>query len=210
MRQFLAISFVIVGYTYLPNIKKFIICILVATSFHFSAIFSLGALFYKILVMKRSLVIVSLLVSFLLGLVLNDDLFALLAGPYAQYLESDFGYRENLTSAVVLVIFMDILFCWCFFTSTDNFKQSIWTKIFFFAIILINITLQLQLGARVILYFTLVQVLYFPNYFNHNIVKNKLMLKSIIIAYVAIVFMKILILGNLGEYSVYPYKFFFE
>lgn len=210
MRQFLAISFVIVGYTYLPHIKKFIIYILIATSFHFSAIVSLGALLYKKIVMKRSLVIISLLTSFLLGVVLNDDFFALLAGPYSQYLDSDFGYRDNLTSAVILVVFMDLLFCWCFFTSTESFKQSIWTKIFFFAIILINATLQLKLGARIILYFTLVQILYFPNYFNCNIVKNKFLLKNIIIIYVAIVFMKILLLGNLGEYSVYPYKFFFE
>lgn len=210
MRQFLAISLVIAGYTYLPNLKKFLMCVLVAASFHFSAIFSLFALFYRFLVMKCGIVIIILLISFLLGLVLNDELFSLLTGPYAQYLDSDFGYRENLISAVILVIFMDLLFCWCFFTSTGAFKQSIWTKIFFFAIVLINATLQLKLGARVILYFTLVQILYFPNYLNCNIVKNKLLLKSIVIVYVAIVFMKILILGNLGEYSVYPYKFFFE
>lgn len=210
MRQFLAISLVIAGYTYLPNLKKFLICVFIATSFHFSAIFSLGALFYKLLVMKQGLVIVSVLISFLLGLVLNNELFSLLTGPYAQYLNSDFGYRENLASAIVLVIFMDLLFCWCFFTSNEIYKQSIWTKLFFFAIILINVTLRLELGARIILYFTLVQILYFPYYFNCNIVKNKLLLKSVIVVYVAIVFMKILILGNQGEYSVYPYKFFFE
>lgn len=210
MRQFLAISLVIVGYTYLPRVKIFILYVLLAMSFHASAIVSLGALLYKILVMKRSLVILGIMFSFLLGLVLNDNLFILLTGPYAQYLETGFSYRENLTTAVLLVIFMNVLFCWCFFTSTKVFKQSIWTKIFFLAIVLINVTMQLQLGARVILYFTLIQILYFPNYFNNNIVKNKSLLKGLIIIYVAIIFMKILILGNQNDYSVYPYKFFFE
>lgn len=43
-------------------------------------------------------------------------------------------------------------------------------------------------------------------YFRHNIVKNKRMVVLSILLYTSLVFMKILILGNQGEYSVYPYK----
>lgn len=210
MRQFIAISFVLFAYSCLPSIKRFVLFILFAVSFHISAVFAFLVLLYKVFEMKNTVVALGLIFSFFCGLILNNNIIELFAGPYAQYLDSDFGYRENLLSTIILLIVMNILFCWCFYTSKKEFKQTIWTKIFFIAIILLNVTMQLQLGTRIVLYFTLIQIVYFPNYYKNTIVKNKFIIQTLITMYVTLVFFKILILGNLDEYSVYPYMFFFE
>lgn len=64
----------------------------------------------------------------------------------------------------------------------------------------------LELGPRIILCFTLCQIIFYPMFFRYNIVKNKKIVILSILLYTSLIFMKILILGNQGDYSVYPYK----
>ena len=206
MRQFVAISFVLLAYSYITQKKNFFLYLLIAFIFHYSAIFSFIAILVDKVSLTKRRVIGGIFSSFFVGMFFNDSMFLVLAGPYAGYLESSEGYRDNFLLAAIMAILMSCLYMCTFFTLRREYKQNLWTKMFFVGIIILNITMRLELGARIILYFTLCQIIFYPMYFRHNIVKNKRMVVLSILLYTSLVFMKILILGNQGEYSVYPYK----
>ncbi len=206
MRQFVAISFVLLAYSYIFRKKFFLACFLLAVSFHYSSVISLIILYFKRIYLTRSRVIFGVLISFLLGLILTDSMFVLLAGPYAGYLDSDAVYRDNFLYTIMLSILMNLLYIFSFSTLEKECRQNLWTKIFFLAIVLLNLTMQLKLGSRIILYFTYSQIIFYPMYFQHNIIKDKKIVITCILLYTALIFMKILVLGNQSDGSVYPYK----
>lgn len=206
MRQLLAVSLVLLAYSYIQNKKKYFLWTLLAVSFHFSAIISLLALPIEKKYLNKQYILKALFLSFILGCLLNDTVFSVVTGPYARYLDGNFGYRENFISSLLMAIFMNLLFLFSFSTIKDSFKQTIWTKVFFVGILVMNATLQLKLGTRLILYLTMSQVVFYTIYIYNNKFKNKRTAVLIVLLYVLIIFLKILILGNQSEYSVYPYK----
>lgn len=206
MRQFVAISFVLLAYSYITQKKKFWGYLIVASTFHYSAIFSFTAVLVDKISLTKQRIISGIIFSLFIGVFLNNSIFLVIVGPYAGYLESSEGYRDNFLLAVMMAILMSCLYMCVFFTLRREYKQNLWTKMFFVGIIILNITMRLELGARIILYFTLCQIIFYPMYFRYNIVKNKKIVILSILLYTSLIFMKILILGNQGDYSVYPYK----
>ena len=200
MRQFLAVSFIIVSYAELRNkrIFLFIISVFVASFIHTSALIALIVLFAPFIKTDNSLLIyTTLFITLLMGSFVNDSFFRIVSQGYFHYIEDGtFGYREqeSTISALIMCILMNILFI-VIYKSTDILvKKDMFFIIFFMAIIIMNITYRLELGTRIILYFTTIQTLLYPKFFN----KNYVYLKWIILCYLLVVFFKILILGGGG------------
>lgn len=206
MRQFLAISFVLLAYSYVFQRGKFFVCILLAFIFHYSAVVSVVVILLNNILLTKKRIINGLVATFLLGLFFNNTIFSFLTGSYAGYLETDIGYRDNFQLVVIMCIMMNGLYLFFYFTIMEEYRQNFWTKVFFVAIMVMNLSMQLELGTRILLYFTLSQIIFYPIYFKHNIVRNKMCIIFCVLFYVASVFMKILILGSQNEYSVFPYK----
>lgn len=73
MRQYIALGVYLIALTYLDKDKvKYIIWVLVASLFHYSAIFCLVLLFHKYIKMSFLWVIIPICISFLFGLVMSD------------------------------------------------------------------------------------------------------------------------------------------
>lgn len=210
MRQFLAISFVLVAYMFFIE-RKYIfslIFILIAYQFHHSAWYTLIVFalpFYKF--SKDIWTYVILIATLVIGIVMNDSMVRSLTSSYSSYLDSSsLGYRGTSSIwfvwSLILSILLDALFVFVYLKTDYIKRNSIIFKIFFLSIIVNNLTFKLVLGARLILYFTIIQTILYPIYFN----KRYQYTKWVILAYITVLFIKIL-LGSGGFYGgVYPYK----
>ena len=206
MRQLLAMSFVLLAYSALDRKKmvSFTIYVLVAISIHISSIFVLTVFCVKNIKLNLARVIMMLLSTLVIGCIINNKLLTLLVGPYVHYLDS--RYRDNLFTTLVMGMLSNLVFILIYITSKVDDRNNIFMKIYFLGIVFMNITLQLTLGTRFILYFTIVQFLVFPIYLESNRFKQKNIVKVTLILYAGIIFMKILLMGNSMEGSVYPYQ----
>lgn len=73
----------------------------------------------KVSLTKRR-VIGGIFSSFFVGMFFNDSMFLVLAGPYAGYLESSEGYRDNFLLAAIMAILMSCLYMCTFFNFTEE------------------------------------------------------------------------------------------
>lgn len=105
------------------------------------------------------------------------------------------------------VVLMNILFYSIYYTSNLELRNTLPVKIFFIAVVIMNFTARLGLGSRIMLYFTIIQVILFPLYLSNNRIKNKGCTWLAVILYCFLIFMKLLIWdGN----QVTPYRSIFS
>lgn len=210
MRQFLALSIVFFAYTFLltEQKKRFIVTVLIATTIHYSAIYSIVVLFHERLKLSKNQELLLLAVSFLFGCIVSQETLSLLAGSYGKS-ETSMAMRNSNITAIVVTLLLDYLYFaikryFKRFTMA-GFSEVLFLKIFFIGIILNNLTFKLTYGSRMILYFTIIQCFLFP-FIVLNRKKIDRNLNVLIFLYLAAVFFKCLILGNVDEGGVIPYK----
>lgn len=209
MRQMLAVSWVLLACTYLDRRLnfRFLIIIAVATTIHTSALIAVPLLWIHHFKLSNDRIKWMLFITFILGFLLSDTVFAFLAGPYASYVESGNFSRDNLMITYLQVVLMNILFYSIYYTSNLELRNTLPVKIFFIAVVIMNFTARLGLGSRIMLYFTIIQVILFPLYLSNNRIKNKGCTWLAVILYCFLIFMKLLIWdGN----QVTPYRSIFS
>ena len=203
MRQMLAVSIVLLGYTYLYKQQRvrYLICVAFAMTFHTSALFSIPLIWIDRFNLSMKKVLWILSITLILGYLLSDTAFLYLVGPYAAYLEN--GYKEGLLSIYIQAVLINLLFLFIFYTTDKESQNSFWIKIFFIGIVLMDLTARLTQGTRITLFFMVVQFIVYPQYFVSNRVSNKILVHFCILLYCAMIFMKLLIWDGNG---VCPYK----
>lgn len=209
MRQAVAISFVFLGFYFLTKRKDlyFFLSLLAGCLFHASALVAiLYYMFYKVS-FKDSLTKWMLVSTLIVGLLAaKASILSLVLGPYAVYLESDvFGYRPSIALPLIMTLLLNALYY--FVDKTHRSVDKIWLKLFMFSVLLTNLTFQLALGTRIVLFFSISQVILFPLYLKNNKIKEKNLVFTLVIVYFSLIFFKILM--NNGS-DVFPYKFFFN
>lgn len=208
VRQMIAISFVLLAYTYYPNKFKTILFIIIAMGFHTSAIIASAIFITPYVKTNRSSTIWLLSISFVIGFFVNNTLLLLILGRYSVYITSkalsaSFGFRDNVGYAAIMALALNIIYFILDLSATKDIKREKWFKLFLFMIILDNLTFRLVLGARIIIYFTMVQTLLYPMVFKENNERQPIILKTLVFLYVLVYFIKLL--GNQTEYYV-PYQ----
>lgn len=209
MRQDLAISFVLLGYMGLlkGNKRSFFIWVFLASLFHYSAIVSLVVFYvYKKWRLSFYKMIILMLLSLASSFLLTSNVLGLVLGPYAGYIQDGEGFRGNMLSAYILGFLANILYVVIYKTSLNSFRNSLFMKIYFMGIILMNITTQLELGTRIILYFTVLQIIVLPLYMQKNLFKNKYVAIALASTYALVLFFKYLVGDPL---EICPYKLYF-
>jgi len=211
MRQFLAISIVLWAFSTLNRgkIVKFIAIVLLAMTIHVSAAVAFLAIAIRKIKLNDAVVWLCVAGSWLAGLVIvNDSMLAPFVGKYANYLDQ---IRDNTATAATLAALVSGLFIFIYSSSPKEFKNNYWLKLFFAAIILSNVTIQLVQGARIIIYFTVAQIILYPLHIASK-KSEKDFTTLVIIVYLFAIFMKILVLGNAADAAtmemrgVYPYR----
>ena len=211
MRQYLAISVVLLAYYFLKNRRNlllFVCIILMGMWIHHSAL--LGFLVFPLIYFNfnRWLTVVALVGTFAVGATVFPQIdLSFLYGSYAGYAETGFWVRESPVQAMILALLMDIYMVCILFTSPKNVRENLYFKILLFGILIMNLTFRIEIMARIILYFTIVQIVLIPLYLTDIKAKplSKLIIEVLMLFYFSSIFFKILILGNSGVYSLYPY-----
>ena len=211
MRQYLAVSIGFLALELFRNneVRKCLLFIFIAFLFHYSAAILLLVFMLKLIKVNKKSTLVFLLVStFLLGSVAGKSFFYIITGKYASYLEKEeFGFREESISMYLLTILMDIMLFLVFSFKSQKYDRY-WLNVFTLGILLLNVTFKIGLAARLILYFTIAQIIVFPLFLVDNKIKNKVLVRIVVAIYFALLFFRNFAGGSTGG-DIVPYKFFF-
>lgn len=213
VRQNLAVSIALLAvYMYLK--KKYLVallCIILGFMFHHSVLYVLIVLLFFKLNVSFGKMIILLVVSYVLGILISDQFFFLAAGGYSGNLLKDNGYTGFRTSIVFPAIFtmlFNIFFMIVLFPRFEKIKTNPFFLMVLAGIIVMNLTLRLGQGTRVVLYFSIAQALFFPNYIRSIDERNdKFIVCSLYVTYLCVNFFRMLF----AQWdTVCPYEFFWS
>lgn len=233
VRQEIAVSFILIAFHFLQQNKKFIsiLFILLATSFHSSAIIMIPLFFLYGKKFKRSYIYITSIIillllncyKFLLNIysVISTSLNLSNNKDYATYLESDmFGVGNinlNSISSVVLIVGIFLVACY-YIVLLNNTKDKEQLKkqyfyLFMTAIYMIVeiVSLKMVIIARLSYYFIPFSLLILPESLSlSKLSSNKAIILSILFILVFARFLYILLYLADSLYGVMPFQFFWE
>jgi len=198
-RQTLAISFVLLAFTYLLNKKKvvYILLILLASTFHTSALITLPLLFVHKIPDIKIIYVVSIVIAAFIGLLSTNLIFSQISHTaYSGYVD-----KIELKNVAGNASYLLILNTFFIFILLITKKRELFFKIFFIYVVLSNLIIRIPFSNRLLLYFAIIQILYLPQLIYNSEEKNKPILISIIILYAYIIFMTSLKSGDIFPYS---------
>lgn len=208
IRQSIAMSFCLLFayFFYEKKYYKAIFSFILAFLMHKSAVIFLVAIFFNKLFLTKTKIVFLCFTTFCAGLLFSKKFFILLAGPYAGYLEnSEFGFRNMSITLILLSVLMNLFLISYIVIGSRKNLSSFWLKTLVLGMASMNMTMTLELGTRLVLYFTQAQIIFYSEYFNKKRY-DKNFLFFILILYFFINFIKIL----LGQWdSLTPYIPFF-
>lgn len=214
-RQMTAVPIVFLAYTYLANGRKwtFIAMTVLASFIHASAITALLALALPYVNLhRRDVIVACLAVTFVVGLALSDGMFQsigdAIGGDYGRYLydktgRNGFRSESRLSLAIMLTLFWDALFLFVYIFIKPNLRNNLWVKLYFAAILFVNLTTRMELGIRVVLYFSICQCIVYPMFLKNNTLRFKPM-GEIVISTMLIIFFSVFLSNNSA--GILPYS----
>lgn len=212
MRQFIAISFFMLGvyYSVKENRKYQVLFFVTAVMFHFSALLAvivvyLGGKFN----FNKKIILPTLILTFLLGF---SDFFVFLRVifdyipylKYANYISYNEGAEINKINMYLLLIPQNIM-CYYILKKTN---KSIYNNIFFIGVVAVNLFLLFPLFSRFGYYFLIFEIILVPNLITEakNLITRKLM-TNLILLYGFIFFVYYIFKNRAG---IIPYQAFYE
>lgn len=200
-RQLVAASFALFSIMFLIRKKRilFFIFLLIACLFHYSAITLLPLVLINKLPEQNYKLILVVFISMFIGIFSPQYLFGLVGKiGYSHYLTeytlgNVFGNFLNLTIINSLFVFILLTIR----------SKNIEFKIFFIIIVLMNLMARIPFGNRVILNFSVFQILFYPYYL--AFLKNRGVNYKITAIAIIVVFAFITFFTSLGKGGILPY-----
>lgn len=203
VRQIFAVSIVLCAYSFLAHGKKwyFIILILIACGFHSSCVIACSALFVSFISLNSNKkVILTILLSLIIGTLVPISTLSMLSGDYSHYLENVSGVGIRTESrfilAFMLCIFWSTLLIILLFSIQNKYKDNFWIKLYFIAILVNNICMKAELGLRVVWIFSIAEVIALPIIFKRVSKIPKSILAPVTFVYIAIFFFTLLLTNS--------------
>ncbi|MFD1771525.1 EpsG family protein [Sphingobacterium suaedae] len=200
VRQCIAISICFMAVSvFLKNKIWFFSLIVIAINFHASAIIMLPLYYIERLKIGRATISIGLILTFCIGIFLPSYLLNI-AGlfGYSNYLTGAFGLGSLVGNMFYLLIVNAFFFA---VSKFEREKSAVLFKLFFLFVIVTNILIRFPFGNRVILYFSIFQILYLPDLLSRLSGKEKSIVFLMILGYAIFTFY--MFYGN-GE--IFPYK----
>ena len=202
MRQYAAISILLLAYTFLYKQKKIVCAILIlsASMIHTAAVFAMPVLLAdKIDMRDKTFVLLAIVTTLLLGALPFIKNLSFLAGKFEHLFSQGNLYRGNTSVFVVLSSIYSLLFLYIYFNCDDVINKNVMLKIFFMGVLFFNIVCQLRLGTRLFYNYAIIQTLLLPKLLKgRNNAKMNIVLTSYLLLYC------IIMLGR-DAANVYPY-----
>lgn len=196
-RQILAVSIILCAYVCLVKSKKllFLILVLLASTFHTTALLCLPLFFVDKIPDKVPMYIIIMGLTVVFGWVLSDYVInqaAIILG-YGHYL-----LGVDLSGGVgVYLITLNFFFLFVLFTAKN---RGLLFKLFFVFVILANLFAKVPYAYRLIFYFTVIQVLYLPYFISNNKLRTKPLVFIVIVLYATLLFYR-----SSGSGGIIPY-----
>lgn len=214
MRQMIAISFTLLAIFFYIK-KKYSLSIfwfILGLSFHKSIIVILPIIcFLRLKAIRYSKILILIIISFIGGLLLSDSFFFLISGSYSHYFLNSgslAGFRNSLLKPALLALAFDAFFLFLIYFNYKIIRSDPWFLVSLLGVIVMNLTMRMGQGTRIVLYFSQAQMICLSNHLqNIKPYNNKIILNIVYISYLMINFMRILI--NQWE-SLNPYRFFWS
>ena len=233
MRQWIAVSFLLLGSIYLfdKKPKKYFLFLFIAVFFHQSALIGIFIfLFYKIITMRVSIrinsfiisstrfniiseILISIMLIFGLRNVLYQFAIELGFGRYAAYLNGQISFSINQLILQLPIIFLLILEWRNIFNKNENSIENRDYNLFMVGMAILNIFI-LQLSTisdntwRISLYFGCFNILLFPVLYEVEKYRHrKIMVIAVICIYLAIYWIYYFV--YLGAHDTIPFVFRF-
>lgn len=209
-RQIIAVSIVFYALTFLYEKRKipFAIFVLIAATFHYASLITFGMLLALKIKGRRNLYTIGILFSLILGFIINETILGALLGPYSNYLNStEHGFRTGARTlqALMLSTYFSSLALLIIITIKKIFIDNFWIKVFVCGIILNNLTMKLDLGLRIVMFYTIAQLIVYNLYIHNNNIKQKFFIFCTINTFMLIYFFFLFFTGSAG---IFPYKTF--
>ena len=192
MRQFLAISIVLIGYAQLAKgcKRNFIICIIIASFIHLASLFVLIMVIFEKIKLNTYRVIWLLLLSFIIGIVASESFFLLFAGKYAHDIVDDTGIRAGILLYILTVGLLTNLFTIWLYKRVPELRNNAWVRFNILSVIVFNMMCNLVWGARLVYYFSICSVFAYSFYAVHT---NKKIISWAIYLFAIITFTRYLV-----------------
>lgn len=185
---------------------KFAFWILVAAGFHLFALVMLPVLLLNKIRLNKKLIYIGLALSLLIGMVSILNLLVPLLGEYGTlYIEKQGDDYAKTGMRLVMAFFMSIYWTIGFFYlykhADDEFRESLYMKMFLVGIIFYNLLIRHDLGLRVTLYF-LFPMIVGLSVFVDTAKINRLKAQALVVSYTSIYYFLFLAMNSA---NVVPY-----
>lgn len=201
-RQLIAVSFILFALTQLLNRKNisFLILIGFASFFHVSALICLPLLFLNKLPNDNFKLISISIASMFVGL-FGIDYISKIVGLTGYNIYVEYYDSGNILGNAIFLILFNALFIFILLTSKKITSEL---KLYFVFILFLNLTIRLPMGNRLLLYFSVYQVLFYPYYLS---VLNKFSSKSkSILILIILLFSYTIFYMSFGSGEILPYR----
>lgn len=196
-RQTIAVSIVLIGYTFLIKEQYWRYCLLViiAFFFHTTALLCLPLVFINRIPNKTVVYIGLIAVSLLIGVLFSNFLIQNSARIFGYE-----GYLGRFDSAVGVGIFLLVVNAFGVFVVFTSKKRDTLFKLFVLYIAFANLSSMVPFGYRVVFYFTIIQILFLPSFINNSVIKPRQLAFFLVIFYAYVVLSR-----SMGAGEVVPY-----
>lgn len=201
-RQMLAVSIVALSLVFLMRDRKliFLVLVLLASSFHFSALVTLPLVFFDRLPGDRAIFAGILILSAVIGLFgINYVSSVVSLTAYGGYVES-YQAGTLLGNALYLLFFL----CVFFFIMIFFRAASREFKLFFIFAVILCLTIRLPFGSRIAMFFSVYQIFFYP-YFLSMLRNNRLEVKLLAV-FLVLSFAILTFVSRFGAGGILPYK----
>ena len=209
-RQVLACLIVVYACSILINNHKkwlFVFWIFVAAGFHLFALVMLPVLLLDKIRINKKLIYTGLVLSLLIGMVSILNLLVPLLGVYGtMYIEQQGDDYAKTGMRLIMAFFMSIYWTVGFFYlykhADDEFRDSLYMKMFLVGILFYNLLIRHDLGLRVTLYF-LFPMIVGLSVFVDTARMNRLKSQALIVSYTSFYYFLFLAMNSA---NVVPYE----
>lgn len=227
IRQSLSGALILWAFTEMRAKRKTraIILILIACGFHFSSIVAFPFLFLSRIKLKQVPVLISIMASFLIGLMfssgslmkfignniggLGGDVFQLISLKILSY-SDNFGtasFSYNLTLTIPLTL--ACIFCYPL-SKRAKIQYRYYYNIFFVTTLIANVVIPaIAYGFRFVYSLEYIQMLVIPNAYLYGTKRQKICIIIVLILFTLLYFHYLLNLPSNSDRTIVPYKAFF-
>lgn len=185
MRQFLAMSFLLIGFDKLQNGHRlqFIVITVLASFIHLISLCVIPLFFISSIHFTTIRVFLFFLLTYIIGLAAGEALAYTFAGKFAHHIEES-GIRSDMLFSLTVGLLTNLLFIWLYITN-KCLKNNGWVRLSLVSVVVLNLMSNLVIGSRLVYIFSICTIFALSLYLRYT---KKIVVRFVIYLYALITF----------------------